>query len=180
MHAPGPQSVTVTDGRGRSWISSTTPRPLSPARRQPRRTIPACACRSLSSSSMRVPIRMSTSGAAADLADRAAATGTRLIALPEYLQFRGSDDGSRSSARPIPGPFTEPFADVARRHGVWVLAGSLARRARTQSDRSTPRPDRTGWSDRGAIPEGAPVRTWRSSPGRWTTESARVMPVTSS
>jgi deaminated glutathione amidase len=65
-------------------------------------------------------------GRAADLADQAAADGARLITLPEYLQFRGSDDGFRSSARPIPGPFTEPFADVARRHGVWVLVGSLA------------------------------------------------------
>jgi len=65
-------------------------------------------------------------GRAADLAERAAAHGARLITLPEYLQFRGSDDGFRSSARPIPGPFTEPFADVARRHGVWVLVGSLA------------------------------------------------------
>ena len=65
-------------------------------------------------------------GRAADLAEGAAAHGARLITLPEYLQFRGSDDGFRSSARPIPGPFTEPFADVARRHGVWVLVGSLA------------------------------------------------------
>jgi len=65
-------------------------------------------------------------GRAADLADRAAAGGARLVALPEYLQFRGSDDGFRASARPIPGPFTQPFADVARRHGTWVLVGSLA------------------------------------------------------
>ncbi|HEX5591602.1 MAG TPA: carbon-nitrogen hydrolase family protein [Candidatus Limnocylindrales bacterium] len=63
---------------------------------------------------------------AAELADRAAAAGARLVALPEYLQFRGPDDGFRASARPIPGPFTEPFAAVARRHGCWVLAGSLA------------------------------------------------------
>jgi predicted amidohydrolase len=63
---------------------------------------------------------------AADLADRAAADGARLVVLPEYLQFRGSDAGFRSSARPIPGPFTDPFADVARRRGAWVLVGSLA------------------------------------------------------
>lgn len=63
---------------------------------------------------------------AAELADRAAATGARLVALPEYLQYRGSDDGFRASARPIPGPHTEPFAEIARRRGCWVLAGSLA------------------------------------------------------
>jgi predicted amidohydrolase len=60
------------------------------------------------------------------LADRAAADGARLIALPEYLQYRGSDDGYRASARPIPGPFSDAFAAVARERKVWILAGSLA------------------------------------------------------
>jgi predicted amidohydrolase len=63
---------------------------------------------------------------AARLADQAAADGARLIALPEYLQFRGSDDGYRASARPIPGPFSDAFAAVARERKVWILAGSLA------------------------------------------------------
>lgn len=63
---------------------------------------------------------------AAALADEAAGGGARLVALPEYLQYRGSDDGFRASARPIPGPFTEPFEAVARRHGCWILVGSLA------------------------------------------------------
>jgi len=60
------------------------------------------------------------------LADRAAAEGARLIALPEYLQYRGSDDGYRASARPIPGPFSAAFGAVARERKVWILAGSLA------------------------------------------------------
>jgi predicted amidohydrolase len=63
---------------------------------------------------------------AADLAEEAALGGARLVALPEYLQFRGSDDGYRASARPIPGPWTEPFATVARRRAAWILVGSLA------------------------------------------------------
>ena len=63
---------------------------------------------------------------AARLADQAAAEGARLIALPEYIQFRGSDDGYRASARPIPGPFSDAFAAVARERKVWILAGSLA------------------------------------------------------
>jgi deaminated glutathione amidase len=63
---------------------------------------------------------------AARLADEAAAQRARLIALPEYLQYRGSDDGYRASARSIPGPWTEPFADVARRRDAWILVGSLA------------------------------------------------------
>ena len=60
------------------------------------------------------------------LADEAAAGGARLVALPEYLQFRGTDDGFRASARPIPGPHTEPFAEVARRRDAWILVGSTA------------------------------------------------------
>jgi predicted amidohydrolase len=63
---------------------------------------------------------------AAELADRAAAAGARLVALPEYLQFRGGDDGFRASARAIPGPFTDAFAEVARRRDAWILVGSLA------------------------------------------------------
>ncbi len=63
---------------------------------------------------------------AAELADAAAAGGARLVALPEYLQFRGSDEGFRASARPIPGEHTQVFADVAQRRGSWILVGSLA------------------------------------------------------
>ena len=64
--------------------------------------------------------------AAAELADEAAAGGARLVALPESLQYRGDDDGSRASARPIPGPFTEAFSEIARRRDCWILAGSMA------------------------------------------------------
>jgi predicted amidohydrolase len=64
--------------------------------------------------------------AAVRLADQAAAAGARLVALPEYLQYRGPDDGYRASARPIPGPFTDALAEVARRRGCWILVGSLA------------------------------------------------------
>ncbi len=66
---------------------------------------------------------------AAALADEAAAAGARLVALPEYLQYRGPDGGFRASARPIPGQHTEPFADVARRRGAWILVGSTAERS---------------------------------------------------
>jgi predicted amidohydrolase len=60
------------------------------------------------------------------LADEAAAAGARLVALPEYLQFRGPDAGFRASARPIPGPHTDAFAEVARRRDAWILVGSTA------------------------------------------------------
>jgi predicted amidohydrolase len=57
---------------------------------------------------------------------RPAAGGAHLVALPEYLQYRGPDDGFRASARPIPGPHTDPFAEVARRRAAWILVGSTA------------------------------------------------------
>lgn len=63
---------------------------------------------------------------ATSLADEAAAGGARLVALPEYLQYRGSDDGYRASARAIPGPWTDRFAAVAARNAAWILVGSLA------------------------------------------------------
>ena len=66
---------------------------------------------------------------AAALADDAAAAGARLVALPEYLQFRGDDAGFRASARPVPGPHTEPFARVARERDAWILIGSVAERS---------------------------------------------------
>jgi predicted amidohydrolase len=52
-----------------------------------------------------------------------------LVALPEYLQYRGPDAGYRGSANPVPGPHTDPFAAVAQRHGCWVLVGSVAEAA---------------------------------------------------
>ena len=64
--------------------------------------------------------------AAVALADEAAAAGARLVALPEYLHYRGPDDGFRASARPIPGAHTAPFAEVARRRKAWILIGSTA------------------------------------------------------
>ena len=63
---------------------------------------------------------------AAALADEAAAGGARLVALPEHLQYRGAHHGFRASARPIPGPHSEPFAEVARRRGTWIPVGSTA------------------------------------------------------
>ncbi len=69
------------------------------------------------------------------LADDAAAAGARLVALPEYLQFRGPDDGFRASARPIPGRYTDAFAEVARRRDAWILVGSVAE---TSMDRRRP------------------------------------------
>jgi deaminated glutathione amidase len=58
-----------------------------------------------------------------------AAVDADLVILPEYVQFRGDAAGFRASAAPVPGATTDPFAEVAREHGCWVLAGSHAERS---------------------------------------------------
>jgi predicted amidohydrolase len=113
---------------------------------------------------------------AAELTDAAAATGARLVALPEYLQYRGDDDGFRASARPIPGPHTEPFATIARRHGAWILLGSVAE--------TTDDPRRPHNTSVLLDPDGEVAATYRKlhlfdiavDRGPVDTESARVSP----
>ena len=110
------------------------------------------------------------------LAADAAAGGARLVALPEYLQFRGTDDGFRASARPIPGPHTEPFAEVARRYDAWILVGSTAE--------TSPDPGRPYNTSVLIAPDGTLAATYRKihlfdvdiDRGPVDTESARVTP----
>ena len=59
------------------------------------------------------------------LIDRAAATGARLVALPEVWAYLGPQEGNRDSAEPIPGPTTDALAERARRHGIYLHAGSI-------------------------------------------------------
>ena len=62
---------------------------------------------------------------ALELIDRAAASGARLVALPEVWTYLGPDEGNRPNAEPIPGPTIERLAERARRHGIFVHAGSM-------------------------------------------------------
>ena len=55
----------------------------------------------------------------------AADTGARLVALPEYVTYLGPKEGFADAAEPIPGPTTERFANLARRHGIYLLGGSI-------------------------------------------------------
>ena len=113
---------------------------------------------------------------AVSLADEAAAAGARFVLLPEYLQYRGPSDGYRASARPVPGPLTEPFAEVARRRDAWILVGSLAE---TSGDPA--RPHNTSVL---VAPDGSVAATYRKvhlfdvrvSPEVADLESARVLP----
>jgi len=65
---------------------------------------------------------------ALELIDRAAGAGARLICLPEIWTFMGDDEGTRANAEPIPGPVTDLLAEKARRHGVYLHAGSFHER----------------------------------------------------
>src|SRR4029079_16520260 len=113
---------------------------------------------------------------AVGLADTAAAAGARFVLLPEYLPVRGSDDGFRASARPIPRAHHQPLAEVARRHGAWILVGSTAE--------TGPDPDRPYNTSALIAPDGTIATTYRKvhlcdvdvDQGPAGTESARVTP----
>lgn len=57
----------------------------------------------------------------------AAATGAQLVALPEYFPLIGATDADRLAAREADGagPMQDFLAATARRHGVWLVGGSI-------------------------------------------------------
>ncbi|MDR2113194.1 MAG: carbon-nitrogen hydrolase family protein [Candidatus Accumulibacter sp.] len=64
--------------------------------------------------------------AAAALIAEAAAQGAELAALPEYFPIMGRDaDKFAASERDGNGPIQEFLAATARRHGIWLVGGSL-------------------------------------------------------
>jgi predicted amidohydrolase len=61
---------------------------------------------------------------ALDLLERAAAAGADLAVLPEYVDYLGPVK-DEPAPEPVDGSFAATFADAAKRHGLWVLAGSF-------------------------------------------------------
>ncbi len=59
------------------------------------------------------------------LIDEAAATGARLVVLPEIWTYLGAEDGNRANAESIPGPVTDALAQKARQHGIYVHGGTI-------------------------------------------------------
>ena len=57
----------------------------------------------------------------------AVAQGAGLVALPEYFPIMGLSDGDKVKVREVDGsgPIQEFLVETARRHGVWLVAGSL-------------------------------------------------------
>jgi deaminated glutathione amidase len=61
------------------------------------------------------------------LIELAAATGARIVALPEYFCIMGMRDTDKVAAREREGegPIQAFLADQARRHQVWIVGGSV-------------------------------------------------------
>lgn len=57
----------------------------------------------------------------------AAAAGAQLVALPEYFPLIGATDADRLAAREVDGrgPMQDFLAATARRHGLWLVGGSI-------------------------------------------------------
>jgi nitrilase len=63
----------------------------------------------------------------ARLIEMAVAHGAGLVALPEYFAIMGLKDGDKVKAREKPGagPIQDFLAATARRHGIWLVGGSV-------------------------------------------------------
>ena len=61
------------------------------------------------------------------LIEMAAAQGAKLVALPEHFAIMGLRDNDKVKAREKPGsgPIQEFLSATARRHGIWLVGGSV-------------------------------------------------------
>ncbi|TKC91076.1 carbon-nitrogen hydrolase family protein [Trinickia terrae] len=73
------------------------------------------------------PDRERNLDAAGQLIAESAAAGAKLVLLPEYFCFMGFKDTDKLAVREPhgDGPIQRFLADAARRHGVWVIGGTL-------------------------------------------------------
>jgi len=57
----------------------------------------------------------------------AAADGAQLVVLPEFFPMIGATDEARLAIREAPGsgPLQQMLAEVAVKHGVWLISGSI-------------------------------------------------------
>ncbi len=62
----------------------------------------------------------------------AAGDGARLIVLPEMFNVLGDAEVLRAGAEPLDGPSLRWAGEHARRHGIWLVAGSIMERVAGQ------------------------------------------------
>jgi len=62
------------------------------------------------------------------LVEEGAASGARLIALPELFNCLGSTETIAEQAEPVPGPTSRAMGELAARLQITLLAGSIAER----------------------------------------------------
>ncbi len=65
---------------------------------------------------------------AAQLVEQAARAGARLVALPELFVWAGPQKDELAQAEPIPGPTSRFAGELAARHGIYLVAGSVLER----------------------------------------------------
>jgi nitrilase len=73
------------------------------------------------------PAWESNRASAATLIAAAAAAGAALVALPEYFCLMGQRDSDKLALAEAPGagPVQRFLAEAARRHGIWLVGGTL-------------------------------------------------------
>lgn len=59
--------------------------------------------------------------------EEAARQGADLVVLPETLNYYGTGLDMAACAEPIPGPSTDHFARLARKHNLYIVAGLVER-----------------------------------------------------
>src|SRR5215208_2971266 len=62
------------------------------------------------------------------LVNEAADLGAKLVGLPENFAYMGPEDARLAGAETLDGPTLAAVREVARRRGIFVLAGSIAER----------------------------------------------------
>ena len=63
----------------------------------------------------------------APLIDQAAKRGADLVVLGETLTYYGTGKSFAEIAEPVPGPATEYFGALSKKHGLYIVAGLLER-----------------------------------------------------
>jgi deaminated glutathione amidase len=72
------------------------------------------------------PDRARNVATALRLVNEAADLGAKLVALPENFAYMGPEEGRLASAETIEGPTLGALREVAKRRGLFIVAGSIA------------------------------------------------------